>query len=251
MAKELSQEEVNRLAGDVVDKAMEAARECKEKYPYDPKAFFRCCLPAFRQEMTHRGTDPEAIKVAERFGLVFDGMMEDLYEFTVAKGPEEAKGITFVVSDLSQVESRLAEKLKEFGIEEGNPGGKKHWTCPKCGRLNEYYPYQTLCSRCGALHYPEGEPRAKYYYCDNAHLHANSEVLQIKTLQDNPPCPYCGAIMTYGRYWGPLPATQKEYVTIINPGKTTFKVGEVVSHEAFAKENERTIRLGEKPAAGR
>ena len=58
--------------------------------------------------MVHRGTDPEAIKVAERLGLVFDGMLEDLYEFTVAKGPEEAQGITFVVKDLSQVETRLA-----------------------------------------------------------------------------------------------------------------------------------------------
>ena len=71
--------------------------------------------------MIHRGTDPEAIKVAERVGLVFDGMLEDFYEFTVAKGREEAKGITFVVKDLSQVESRLAEKLKEFGIEAENP----------------------------------------------------------------------------------------------------------------------------------
>jgi len=57
---------------------------------------------------------------------------------------------------------------------------------------------------------PPIEPRPKYYYCDNAHLHPNNEVLQIKTLEDNPKCPYCGGIMTYGRYWGPLLATQEE-----------------------------------------
>jgi len=42
-----------------------------------------------------------------------------------------------------------------------------------------------------------------------------------------------------------------EYVTIIDPGKTTFNVGEVVSREAFDKENERVKKLGEKPATGR
>lgn len=98
---------------------------------------------------------------------------------------------------------------------------------------------------------PGDESRSKYYYCDNAHLHPNNEVLQIKTLQDNPKCPYCGAIMTYGRYWGPLLATQKEYVTITDPGKTTFKVGEIISREAFEKENERVKKLEEKPATGR
>ncbi|MBA7588701.1 hypothetical protein ES708_30768 [subsurface metagenome] len=42
-----------------------------------------------------------------------------------------------------------------------------------------------------------------------------------------------------------------EYVTITDPGKTTFKVGEVISREAFDKENERVKRLGEKPSSGR
>lgn len=34
----------------------------------------------------------------------------------------------------------------------------KAWTCPDCGRLNEYYPYPTRCSRCGYLHTPEAVP---------------------------------------------------------------------------------------------
>jgi len=42
-----------------------------------------------------------------------------------------------------------------------------------------------------------------------------------------------------------------EYVTITDPGKTTFKVGEVVSREAFDRENERVKRLGEKLATGK
>lgn len=42
-----------------------------------------------------------------------------------------------------------------------------------------------------------------------------------------------------------------EYVTITDPGKTTFKPGEVVFRLAFEKENERVKKLGEKPATGR
>ena len=41
------------------------------------------------------------------------------------------------------------------------------------------------------------------------------------------------------------------YVTIIDPGKTTFNVGEVITREAFEKENERVKKLGEKPATGK
>ena len=41
------------------------------------------------------------------------------------------------------------------------------------------------------------------------------------------------------------------HITIVDPGKTTFKVGEIVSREAFEKENERVKKLGEKPATGR
>lgn len=64
----------------------------------------------------HRGTDPEAIRVAEKLGLAFDGMQFDFYQFTVVEGPEEAKGITFYVKGLTQVSPRLYEKLREFGI---------------------------------------------------------------------------------------------------------------------------------------
>ena len=39
-----------------------------------------------------------------------------------------------------------------------------------------------------------------------------------------------------------------QHVTIEDPGKTTFKPGEVISKEAFDKENERVRKLGEKPA---
>lgn len=42
-----------------------------------------------------------------------------------------------------------------------------------------------------------------------------------------------------------------EYVTITDPGKTTFNVGQLISREAFEKENERVKKLGEKPATGR
>ncbi len=60
-------------------------------------------------------TDPK--EIARKLGLTFDGMQNEYYQFTVVEGPEEAKDITFYVTDLSQVEARLKEKLKEFGIE--------------------------------------------------------------------------------------------------------------------------------------
>lgn len=46
-------------------------------------------------------------------------------------------------------------------------------------------------------------------------------------------------------------SSSTEYVTITDPGKTTFKVGEVISREAFEKENDRVKKLGEKSATGR
>lgn len=42
-----------------------------------------------------------------------------------------------------------------------------------------------------------------------------------------------------------------EYLTITDPGKTTFMVGEVYSRRAFEEENERVTKLGEKPATGK
>ena len=60
----------------------------------------------------------------------------------------------------------------------------------------------------GFLVKESSEVKANYYYCDNTRLHSNNEVIQIKTEEENPKCPYCSAVMTYGRYWGPLPATQ-------------------------------------------
>lgn len=42
-----------------------------------------------------------------------------------------------------------------------------------------------------------------------------------------------------------------QHVTIEDPGKTTFKPGEVISKETFDKENERVRKLGEKPATGK
>lgn len=81
--------------------------------------------------MKHRGKDPEAIKVADNLGLLFDGMRkgirEDMptdiidlfitptyYQFTIANG--KGKGITFYVRELDQTEARRDEKLREFDL---------------------------------------------------------------------------------------------------------------------------------------
>jgi hypothetical protein len=45
-----------------------------------------------------------------------------------------------------------------------------------------------------------GDEEKGFYYCDNPR-HPHGEVVQILTYERNPRCPYCGAIMTYGRYW--------------------------------------------------
>lgn len=66
--------------------------------------------------LNHRGDDPEAIKIAEEHGLLFDGMMAGEYEFTTSdKYPPHTRGITFLVKDLTRVEARLNERLTEFG----------------------------------------------------------------------------------------------------------------------------------------
>ncbi|MBU0847580.1 hypothetical protein KKH23_10380, partial [Patescibacteria group bacterium] len=92
---------------------MEAARSYVEKGGRLPRLA--------RTIPKHRGTDPEAIKVADRLGLSFDGFQFDrkrrLYQFTVQTGPPGAEGITFYVEDLSKVEERLGEKLKEFNLQ--------------------------------------------------------------------------------------------------------------------------------------
>ncbi len=41
-----------------------------------------------------------------------------------------------------------------------------------------------------------------------------------------------------------------EYIIVTDPGRTTFKPGEVISKEAFDRENERARKLGEKEAKG-
>ncbi len=192
----------------------EAARECKEKYPEDTAKFFECYIPAFSQ-ITRGSSNPMAEFTPEVQAVI------DKWKGQIAKGEplveSEARREIIRASGYKGGVGKTDEAIRAI-IKGGNPGD---------------------------------EPRSKYYYCGNAHLHPNNEVLQVKTLQDNPKCPYCGAIMTYGRYWGPLLATQKEYVTITDPGKTTFKVGEIISREAFEKENERVKKLSEKPATGR
>lgn len=42
-----------------------------------------------------------------------------------------------------------------------------------------------------------------------------------------------------------------QYYTITDPGKTVFYIGDVVTEEAFNRENDRVRRLGERPATGR
>lgn len=65
----------------------------------------------------HRGSDPKAIMTGEPLGLSFDGMLEDMYQFTVQRGPRGSEGITFYVRDLAEVEGRLQEKFEQFKVD--------------------------------------------------------------------------------------------------------------------------------------
>ncbi len=72
-------------------------------------------------KLHHRGTDPEAIKVAEEYGLLFDGMFDKYYEFTTGDNFDPTfRGITFIVENLSEVGVRLKEKLELFRLGQKN-----------------------------------------------------------------------------------------------------------------------------------
>jgi len=45
------------------------------------------------------------------------------------------------------------------------------------------------------------KPYRGFYYCDRTDAHPYGETIQVHTRLENPPCPYCQGIMTYGRYW--------------------------------------------------
>jgi len=62
----------------------------------------------------------------------------------------------YVVSGSAGYNPPLLVSLKGRELmQEGNPKTVESWTCPKCGRINKYYPYPTRCSRCGYFHTPE------------------------------------------------------------------------------------------------
>jgi hypothetical protein len=93
------------------------------------------------EPIIHRGTDPEAIKVAEQYGLSFDGVQEGYgdipkqYTFTIQRGEPQIKGATFLVEKLSDVPTKLSEKMKEFGIPE---------VAPKVGEVKPHMRVESL-----------------------------------------------------------------------------------------------------------
>jgi len=44
-------------------------------------------------------------------------------------------------------------------------------------------------------------PTPAMYWCANQDLHPHSEIVQISTTEENPKCPYCDGVMTWGKYW--------------------------------------------------
>jgi len=41
----------------------------------------------------------------------------------------------------------------------------------------------------------------RIYYCSIEEKHPHREIIQVSTTQRDPECPYCGGIMTYGKWW--------------------------------------------------
>jgi len=77
---------------------------------------------------------------------------------------------------------------------------------------------------------------------------SSHQLLVEQALKEGKPVPY--------EVLADYPDLQKksnpgEYITITYQGGTTFKVGEIISREAFERENERVKRLSKKPATGR
>ena len=73
-------------------------------------------FPDYYTRLEKMEAKKKTIAICDKLGLSFDGMQGNSYQFTVVRGPEKAKGITFYVTDLAKVESRLREKFKEFGV---------------------------------------------------------------------------------------------------------------------------------------
>jgi len=102
--------------------------------------------------------------------------------------------------------------------------GTNAWRCKQCGWTTWNIIY---CPKCGSKDleeltteevmsfYETGSPvihprtpeeiapaehKATYYYCANIRLHPHNEIIQIKTEEEDPKCPYCGAVMTWGTW---------------------------------------------------
>ena len=59
--------------------------------------------------------------------------------------------------------------------------------------------------------------KREVYYCDNTSLHKNMETIQILTQEENPKCPYCGGVMTWGHWW------REAEPVIMTKSKAVFK----------------------------
>ena len=46
----------------------------------------------------------------------------------------------------------------------------------------------------------------RHYFCDWLDHHPHREIIQVLTDEEDPKCPYCKRIMTYGAFWGPAQA---------------------------------------------
>lgn len=51
----------------------------------------------------------------------------------------------------------------------------------------------------------------RHYFCDWIDQHPHREIVQILTDEEDPKCPFCKRVMTYGAFWGSAQAREKGY----------------------------------------
>jgi len=75
-----------------------------------------------------------------------------------------------------------------------------------CGQCGERFHSMKELNEHLAKYHPEAfasvaRAEKRIYYCSIEEKHPHREIIQVETTQRDPECPYCGGIMTYGKWW--------------------------------------------------
>jgi len=250
--------EINIVADGRCERARsirEAARVCKEKYPDDTAKFFECYAPAFSKitkgsnpGMYPRSAIPEPYQKAVRRELrkIPTWKLQEAYS-KLKVG--EATGIELVEQDRAYATSAI----KEVIFERGKLGGKPSYLKQDSGIYDIPFAQRIQAEMMKEMRQPFRELLSPGKFPKRDEALSKLGKFTIAEVHDDGDLTVRSADKLYVVTTDGKTFEQKSggYVTITDPGKTTFKVGEAISRDAFEKENERVTKLGEKPATGR